>query len=256
MGLKSIAILPARLGSTRLAQKVLLHETGLPLFVHTAQNAARLADLEAVLVATDSQLVLDQAATHGIQACLTRADHQSGTDRVREALDLWEKSTARTVDVVLNVQADEPDLEPADLARLLAAFEDPTCQAATLAIPIQTMADWQRPSAVKVVTDASGNALYFSRSPIPSRVHSRVPAPNDWGLRHIGVYAFRPDSLRRFCDLAPGRLEQLENLEQLRWLEAGAAMRVVPATRAPRGIDTPEDYAEFVARHKKQSPPH
>ncbi len=250
MGLRSIAILPARLGSTRLAEKVLLAETGLPLFVHTASNATRCPELGEVHLATDSQAVLDAAKQHGIPACMTRADHQSGTDRVREALDQLEALGHGPFDVVLNVQADEPDLEPEDLSRLLRAFDDPSCEAATLAIPIQSEEDWLRPSAVKVVTDARGNALYFSRSPIPSRVHSRAGASTQWGLRHIGVYALRPDALRTFCDLPAGQLEQLENLEQLRWLEAGRAMRVVPATHAPRGIDTAEDYAEFVARYR------
>ncbi|HPF13394.1 MAG: 3-deoxy-manno-octulosonate cytidylyltransferase [Planctomycetes bacterium] len=252
MGPRSIAILPARLGSTRLARKVLLAETGLPLFVHTARNAARCKDLQRVVVATDSEEVLVAAREHGVEACLTRSDHQSGTDRVREALD----SLGGDWDVVLNVQADEPDLSPEDLATLIGAFEDPLCEAATLSLSIEDEADWQRSSVVKIVLDQSGSALYFSRAPIPSRVHARIPAQGPFGLRHIGVYAYRPEALRRFCDLPQGRLEAMENLEQLRWLEHGHAMRVLPASWVPRGIDTPEDYADFVARHRTGSQHH
>ncbi len=248
MSLRALAILPARIGSTRLPRKVLLDDSGLPLFVHTARNAALCSGLQRVVVATDSREVLEAAARHGIDALSTRADHQSGTDRVREALDALDG----TWDVVLNVQADEPDLNPADLDLLIGASEDPATEAATLSVPIESAEDLARPSAVKIVLDRAGHALYFSRSAIPSTVHARHPvgddSPEPLGLRHIGVYAYRPDALRRFCDLEPGRLEGLENLEQLRWLEHGNTMRVLPASHAPRGIDTPEDYAEFLER--------
>lgn len=244
MTLRSIAILPARLGSTRLPRKVLLAETGYPLFVHTARAAASCPAVEKVLIATDAQEVIAAAKAHGFDAVLTSTEHQSGTDRVREALS----SVPGDWDVVLNVQADEPDLVPGDLERLIAAFEDEACEAATLSLPIEDETDWARPSVVKIVLDARGKALYFSRAPIPSRLHARSGLEAPWGLRHIGVYAYRPQALQRFCDLPEGRLEALENLEQLRWLEHGGSMHVLPATRAPRGIDTPEDYAEFVAR--------
>ncbi len=250
MPLRAIAILPARIGSTRLPRKVLLDASGLPLFVHTARNAMLCKGLGKVIVATDSADVLAAADSHGIEALSTRSDHQSGTDRVREALD----ALGGTWDVVLNVQADEPDLNPADLENLIAAFEDPGTVAATLSVPIESQEDLERSSVVKIVLDREGRALYFSRSAIPSRVHARHPegehSKEPLGLRHIGVYAYRPAALRRFCDLEPGRLEGLENLEQLRWLEHGNSMRVLPASRAPRGIDTPEDYAEFLERIK------
>ncbi|MFT4648458.1 MAG: 3-deoxy-manno-octulosonate cytidylyltransferase (CMP-KDO synthetase) [Glaciecola sp.] len=252
MSLRALAILPARIGSTRLPRKVLLDDSGLPLFVHTARNAMLCNSLQRVVVATDSQEVLDAAARFDIEALATRSDHQSGTDRVREALD----ALPGTWDVILNVQADEPDLNPADLDLLIDAFEDPGTMAATLSVPIESQEDLERPSAVKIVLDRAGRALYFSRSAIPSTVHARHPEGEDsktrLGLRHIGVYAYRPDALRRFCDLEPGRLEALENLEQLRWLEHGNSMRVLPASHAPRGIDTPEDYAEFLERLKDQ----
>ncbi|MEZ6003260.1 MAG: 3-deoxy-manno-octulosonate cytidylyltransferase [Planctomycetota bacterium] len=244
MGPRSVAILPARLGSTRLPRKVLLADTGTPLFVHTVQNTARCREVDRIIVATDSEEVLEVARRHDIQAVMTRTDHQSGTDRVREALDQLKLEP----EVVLNVQADEPDLEPADLAKLIEAFYEPQCEAATLSVTIDDPADIERASVVKVVCDQNGRALYFSRSPLPNRAHVRPGAPALATRRHLGVYAFRPHALRAFCDLPPSPLEQIENLEQLRWLEHGHAMYVLPATRAPRGIDTPEDYAEFTAR--------
>jgi len=248
MTLRALAILPARIGSTRLPRKVLLDESGLPLFVHTARNTMLCKGLQKIVVATDAAEVIAAAKRFEIEALPTRADHQSGTDRVREALD----TLGGTWDVVLNVQADEPDLNAADLESLIAAFEDPDTVAATLSVPIESQEDLERSSVVKIVLDRKGCALYFSRSAIPSRVHARHPEGEDskepLGLRHIGVYAYRPDALRRFCDLEPGRLENLENLEQLRWLEHGNSMRVLPASRAPRGIDTREDYAEFLER--------
>ncbi|MCP5021427.1 MAG: 3-deoxy-manno-octulosonate cytidylyltransferase [bacterium] len=250
MSLRAIAILPARIGSTRLPRKVLLDASGLPLFVHTARNTMLCKGLGKVIVATDSADVLAAADSHRIETLSTRTDHQSGTDRVREALD----AQGGTWDVVLNVQADEPDLNPTDLESLIAAFEDPDTVAATLSVPIESQEDLDRSSVVKIVLDREGRALYFSRSAIPSRVHARHPEGEDskepLGLRHIGVYAYRPAALRHFCDLEPGHLEGLENLEQLRWLEHGNSMRVLPASRAPRGIDTPEDYAEFLERIK------
>lgn len=240
-----VAVLPARIGSTRLPRKVLLSETGLPLFVHTAQNVARCAAIQRVLVATDSEEVRAAGAAHGVEVSMTDSSHPCGTDRVHEAVCALEAS----FDVVLNVQADEPDVEPADLTRLVRAFEHPEVQAATLATPIHDESELASTSVVKVVRDAAGNALYFSRSPVPNTAHAREAATSSpLGWRHVGVYAYRPAALARFCQLPVGELEARESLEQLRWLEAGEAMRVLDILRAPRGIDTLEDYREFAAR--------
>ena len=243
--LRVVAVLPARIGSTRLPRKVLLCETGLPLFVHTAQNVARCSAIQRVLVATDSQEVRAAGAAHGIEVSMTDPSHPSGTDRVHEAVH----SLGADFDVVLNVQADEPDVEPADLTRLVQAFEQPEVQAATLATPIHDERELASTSVVKVVRDAAGDALYFSRSPVPNAAHAREGADGSpLGWRHVGVYAYRPAALARFCQFPVGALEARESLEQLRWLEAGEVMRVLEILRAPRGIDTPEDYREFVAR--------
>ena len=242
---QALAILPARIGSARLPRKVLLDQTGLPLFVHTARNVARAASIERVVVATDSEEVVAAATAAGIEGLMTSPTHPSGTDRVHEALGLVEGEWR----VVVNVQADEPELDPRDLDELVASFADPEVEIATLACPILEAAELERSSVVKVVRDARGDALYFSRAPIPDRHHARAGAPETPpGLRHVGVYAFRPASLARFCALPVGTLEATESLEQLRWLEAGGRMRVLDARCAPPGIDTEDDYREFVAR--------
>lgn len=239
---RGLAILPARLGSTRLPRKVLLADTGRPLVVHTAEAVSAAERIERVLVATDDEEVLNAVRQHGYDAVMTRADHASGTDRVHEAA-----GDQDGYDVIVNVQADEPEIDAAELDRLVAAFEDETVEAATLAAPITDPAEEDSPSVVKVVRDQAGDALYFSRSPLPSRVHAR-PGFSATTLRHVGVYAFRPAALNRFCSLPEGALERAENLEQLRWLEAGRRMRVLDAKRAPRGIDTEADYEAFVTR--------
>lgn len=248
--LRSLAILPARLGSTRLPRKMLLEDSGLPLVVHSARNAARCADFERVVVATDSAEVLAACEEHQVECLMTREDHTSGTDRVQEALDEICANSKEAFDVVVNVQGDEPDVDTQDLARLCQAFADRDVQVATLSTPIRSDADWSNPSVVKVVCDQNGDALYFSRTPIPSAAHARAGCedPRSVARRHLGVYAFRPAALRRFCALERGRLENIENLEQLRWLEAGERLRVLPAEHAPLGVDTPEDYRAFVAR--------
>ncbi len=253
---RALAIVPARLGSRRLPGKMLLAETGRCLFVHTAENLARCPAIDRVVVATDSEEIRSRARDAGLEAVLTRDTHESGTDRAHEALSgLGPKAW----DVVVDVQGDEPELDPRDLERLVAAFRDPSVAAATLAGPLEP-ADAERSGVVKVVRTSGGDALYFSRAPIPFR-----PAPGDpaayaasgaarWealARRHIGVYGFRPPALARFCALPRGALERLENLEQLRWLEAGLSMRVVEAQSVPLGIDTAEDYHAFVERVRR-----
>lgn len=249
---RALAVLPARIGSTRLPAKVLLAETGKPLVIHTAETAARASSIAKVVIATDDEEVLQLAQQHGFDAVMTSPEHSSGTDRVNEAVGLlggdW--------DVVLGVQADEPELDPADLDRLAQAFSDPQIDAATLATPIRGDEELNAPSVVKVVLDSAGDALLFSRAPIPCRAHAREGARTaPLALRHIGVYAFRPAALAAFCALPCSDLERIENLEQLRWLEAGHRMRVLEVSRAPRGIDTPEDYRAFVERQRSHESP-
>ena len=249
--LRAVAVLPARIASTRLPRKMLLAETGLPLFVHSARNAERCGALAAVVVACDDDEVERVGREHGLTMVRTRPEHASGTDRVLEAFEGLDGSW----DVVLNVQADEPELDPEDLEVLVTAFEEDAVEAATLAAPLEDPELLVTPSVVKVVTDAHGDALYFSRSPLPSASHARpgAVAPQTLSRRHLGVYGFRPSALRAFCALGESALERSESLEQLRWLEAGRRMRVQPARRAASGIDTRNDYEAFVARHGRRA---
>ncbi len=250
----AVAIIPARLGSTRLERKMLLRDTGRYLFEHTARNLLEGGAVARVVVATDSEEILAAAAEVGLEATMTRADHKSGTDRVREAYGQLVEAGEGDVDVVVNVQGDEPDLDPRDLSDLIAAFAAPEVELATLWAPFDDPREAQRTSAVKVVLDARGDALYFSRAAVPETSHAREGAGGDF-KRHVGVYAFRPTALARFCDLPEGALERRENLEQLRWLEAGGKLRVLRARHAPAGIDTAEDYRAFVARCATPSTP-
>lgn len=242
----ALAIIPARLGSTRLSRKMLLRETGRYLFEHTARNLIDGGAVQRVVVATDSEEILGAAREVGLEALMTRDDHASGTDRVHEAWSLLREGGSRA-GVVVNVQGDEPDLDAEDLRALVAAFEEPEVELATLwtELEAEEAAD---PSAVKVVLDARGDALYFTRAAVPDARHARAGAPAPAYKRHVGVYAFRPAALERFCALPPGELEQLESLEQLRWLEAGHKLRVLRARHRPRGIDTAEDYLAFKNR--------
>ena len=258
-GPRALALVPARLGSQRLPRKMLLDETGRALVVHTVANALAAGVFERVVVATDSAEIEAVVRAAGFEAVRTRPDHESGTARAEEAA----RALGGAFDVVVNVQGDEPELDRGDLARLVAVFVDPELEAATLAGPLAE-ADHAKPQVVKVVRDAAGHALYFSRAPIPYRAATdgAAYAREDalpWAesaRRHVGVYAFRPAALAAFTALPRGRLEALENLEQLRWLESGRRMRVVEALHVPLGIDTRADYDAFVARARGSAVPH
>ena len=241
---RALAVIPARLASTRLPRKMLLKETGSCLFVHTAQNAERSGAFERVIVATDCDEVQAAAEEAGLYADPTSPECPSGTDRVHEAL----VTAGGDFDVVVGVQGDEPELSPEDLERLVDSFNDEEVSVATLAAPIEDEASLQASSVVKVVLNSSSDALYFSRSAIPNRAHARPDAEQRGGLRHVGVYAWRPAALARFRGLETTAAERAENLEQLRWLESGGRMRVLLIDRAPHGVDTQEDYDAFVER--------
>jgi 3-deoxy-manno-octulosonate cytidylyltransferase (CMP-KDO synthetase) len=248
---RAVAVVPARLASTRLERKMLLRETGRCLFEHTARMVLESRAFARVVVATDAPEIEAAAREADLETIATRPEHRSGTERVAEA---WRKLSegGEKADVVVNVQGDEPELDPADLARVVDAFADPAVAIATLAAPLSTDEEWKNPAVVKVVCDVAGTALYFSRAQIPGRGHGAPPmrAADLPARRHIGVYAFRPATLLACAALPPSKLEQAESLEQLRWLEAGERIRVVAAVRAPAGIDTREDYEAFVARFR------
>lgn len=240
-----LTVIPARLGSTRLPRKVLLKETGRYLIdhVHERVKAARLAGR--VVVATDSDEVLAACREFGAEAVLTRADHPSGTDRVAEVA----RALGGAFDLVVNVQGDEPELDPGHVDALVELMRRTGAEMGTLAEPLDDPDEAQRPQVVKVVTDHAGRALYFSRSPLPSLGFPERPAGEPLCLRHVGIYAYAPAFLQTFCALPPAPLERRERLEQLRALWHGHRIQVavVPA-QGVRGVDTPEDYARFVER--------
>ena len=205
----------------------------------TCEQALK-SSLDAVVVATDDARIYDEVQRFGGRVVMTRADHRSGTDRCREALD----KMGDGYDAVVNIQGDEPFIEPGLIDRVAELIRrDDTCLA-TLAKPIADAARLVNSNIVKVVFDHEGNALYFSRHPLP---FIRGVEPTEWlektaYYQHIGIYGYKADTLRAVADMAPGRLEQAESLEQLRWLENGLRIRVAVTNGADTvAIDTPQD---------------
>lgn len=242
-----LTVIPARLGSTRLPRKVLLKQSGRYLIdhVHERVRAAKLAGR--VVIATDDDEVLRACREFGAEAVMTRADHQSGTDRVAEVARALGEAR---FDLVVNVQGDEPELDPTCVDTLVELMRASNAQMGTLAEPLDDPVEVAKPQLVKVVLDKHGWALYFSRSPLPSQGFSADrPAGDPLCLRHVGIYAYMPSFLQTFCALAPAPLERRERLEQLRALWHGYRIQVgVIAPQGARGIDTPEDYELFLRR--------
>jgi 3-deoxy-manno-octulosonate cytidylyltransferase (CMP-KDO synthetase) len=241
-----VAIIPARLASTRLPGKPLADIGGLPMVVRVAIQA-RASGAARVVIATDAPDVIRVADRHGIEALLTRADHPSGTDRLAEAA----QALGLGDDVrVVNVQGDEPLIDPAAIGAVAGLLgRAPDCAIATAAHPIDALGDYLNPNVVKVVVSASDRALYFSRAPIPFErdgdpgARTLSPALRAAPvLRHVGLYAYRVSFLRRYPALARSPLEALESLEQLRALWHGLPIAVLRLAHAPApGVDTPDD---------------
>jgi len=250
--LTSAVVIPARYASTRLPGKPLLRDTGRFLIQHVYEQAARARRPSQVIVASDDKRILEAVRGFGGRAVLTRADHPSGTDRVAEV------AAGLDVDVVVNVQGDEPELAPDAIDRVVELLEQhPDTDMATLAAPMTSAAQWQDPANVKVVMDEAGRALYFSRSPIPF-VRDGDPVfgtPESRFYLHVGMYAYRRAFLLEAAGWPPSALERTEKLEQLRVLERGRTIRVALVDHATPGIDTPADYAAFVDRWKKRVDP-
>jgi 3-deoxy-manno-octulosonate cytidylyltransferase (CMP-KDO synthetase) len=237
-------LIPARLASTRLPGKPLADIGGLPMVVRVAQRAAE-AGADQVVVAGDDARIVQACEAHGVRALLTRSDHASGSDRLAEACTLLGLDGAQ---VVVNVQGDEPLIDPAlvrQCAELLQQRQD--CVMSTAAHPIDNLGDYLDPNIVKVVLDARGLALYFSRAPIPWQRDGgnsgQAVLPQDPpALRHVGLYAYRASFLRSFPALPSAAIERTEALEQLRALWHGQRIAVHVSAQAPgTGVDTPED---------------
>lgn len=230
--MRILGVIPARLASTRLPRKVLREIAGAPLVVHVYRSARRAARLSDLVVATDAEEVLAACRAHGVPAVMTSADHPSGTDR------LWEVSRAHPAEVFVNVQGDEPLVTPGQIERLVAPFlSDPAVQVTTLKIRA-TAEEAASPTVTKVVTDVHGNALYFSKLPIP---YDRDGRGTITYWKHPGFYAYRRGALEAFHAFPPSPLETAEQLEQLRLLEHGIPIRVVETDEPTIGVDTEED---------------
>lgn len=236
----AVVIIPARFASTRFPGKVLAPLQGKPLIQHVYERARLSALAARVLVATDSREVADAVASFGGEAVMTSPECASGTDRVAEAAARLE------YDIIVNVQGDEPLIEPEIIDTAIRLLEDRRAAIATIAAEIKNPADVADPNVVKVVMDREGFALYFSRSPIPYHRErwkglSRMEMQGALLHRHIGIYSFRREALFTFAGLAPTPLEQTEKLEQLRALEHGMKIKVGLAEHETLGVDTPED---------------
>ncbi len=249
----AIIVIPARYASTRYPGKPLLNQTGKTLIEHVVEQARKAIAAARVVVATDDARIADAVRGFSGEVVMTGA-HASGTDRIAEVMRRPEYSHYA---VVVNVQGDEPEIEPELIDRLIHVAEAGAAPMVTAAAPFTQVQDIANPAMVKVVTDQRHLALYFSRSVIP---HDRDGLINSARLlaiyrKHMGIYAYNRDFLLTLAAAPPCTLEQLEQLEQLRALYLGAKIAVEDAATAPHGIDTPHDYLEFVARWRGMRAP-
>ena len=235
--MKFTAVIPARFASTRFPGKPLAMLGGKTVIQRVYEQAASV--LSEVYVATDDERILSAVEAFGGYAVMTRTDHQSGTDRIEEAVE----KTGTQADVIINIQGDEPFIQPSQIKTLMALFDDPQTQIGTLGKRFESMEAVSNPNSPKIVTDHRGFALYFSRSVIP---FIRGVETDEWlshypFLKHLGVYAYRREVLAEVTRLPQGQLEKAESLEQLRWLENGYRIRVGLTDVETVGIDTPAD---------------
>ncbi|MCH8151736.1 MAG: 3-deoxy-manno-octulosonate cytidylyltransferase [Planctomycetes bacterium] len=268
----AIAVIPARYASVRFPGKVLADRTGSPLIQHVYDRVRQAGLVDRVIVATDDQRIIDAVQRFGGEAVMTRPDHPNGTSRIAEAIAGLGVSQAsspkpQATSLIVNVQADEPDIEPDSIDLAVSTLQNhPRCVMATLASPFGPDEDPADPNIVKVVIDAAGCAMYFSRALIPcERAGSggglgsaedtalpsgRAVAPTS-PLKHVGMYVYRRDFLLKYPTLSRAPLEQAEQLEQLRVLEHGYEIAVAVTNVSFHGIDTPEQYEMFVRRNEQ-----
>jgi 3-deoxy-manno-octulosonate cytidylyltransferase (CMP-KDO synthetase) len=244
---KVVAVIPSRFASTRLPGKPLVTLGGKPMVQHVYERAKRAQTVHEVLVATDDQRILDAVHSFGGAARMTRADHRTGTERIAEV------AAHEPGDIFVNVQGDEPLIDPVSIDTAVAALlEEPPAQIATVVTAIRHANDIMDPNVVKTVLDFDENALYFSRAPIPwmrdtpQKVHARY-----W--KHLGLYVFQRDALLEYPTLPQGELEKIEQLEQLRWLENGWRIRVAEVMRDAMSVDVPEDISRVEKLLKEES---
>lgn len=243
---KVVIVIPARYGSSRFRGKVLANESGKFLIQHTYERALCAKTANKVLIATDSDLVLQACETFGADCVMTSEEHKCGTDRIAEAVSNIE------ADIIVNLQADEPEIEPENIdivTKLL--LDNPSADMATLVTGFDNAEQVANPNVVKAVVDKNGRALYFSRSPIPYDRDGGGVGDVSGYLRHLGIYAYRKDFLLEITQRQQTAWEISEKLEQLRALEYGYTIMAAKVAKACEGIDTPEQYAAFVERINK-----
>src|SRR5690349_17387190 len=230
-----IAVIPARYDSSRFPGKPLAPIAGRPMIQHVVERARQARRVSRVLVATDDERIRAAVASFGGESVMTRRDHRTGTERIAEV------AIHNPAEIYINVQGDEPLISPDVIdAAAEAISSDEEVQVATLCVPITQPAEIMDPNVVKVVADFDGNALYFSRAPIPwVRDTNSGLAVSHW--KHLGLYAFRHNALVEYPTLPPGQLEPIEQLEQLRWLENGFRIRVVETAHDAVSVDVPAD---------------
>ncbi|MBP3231621.1 3-deoxy-manno-octulosonate cytidylyltransferase [Anaerovibrio sp.] len=243
--MNTLCVIPARFASTRLPGKPLADIAGKPMIVRVYQQASKARRLTGVIAAVDDERVYEAVVSNGGRAMMTAKDHPTGTDRLAEVAAAHPEA-----ELIINVQGDEPMIEPAIIDELAAAFDDdPDLQMATVKSPMESQADINNPNNVKVVTDKNGYALYFSRSPLPYfRENTGMTV-----YKHIGIYAYKRDFLLEYAKMMPTQLEQTESLEQLRALENGYKIKVIETDYHFVGVDTPEDLAAVNAAYQKLS---
>ena len=246
--MKILVCIPARYGSTRFAGKVLAKDTGKFLIQHVWEQACKAKLPDKVIIAADDKRIADAAKSFGTDCILTSPKHASGTDRIAEAV------TNIDAEIIVNLQADEPEIDPNNIDKLAKLLMDNAdCPMATLAAEFENKEQIADPNIVKVVVDKKGFAIYFSRSPIPyHREKAGIGDIKDY-LRHLGIYAYRKAFLKEITSLPQSPLEKIEKLEQLRAIENGYNILVGKVSHTCDGIDTPEQYAEFVKRYNNKN---
>lgn len=247
----AIAIIPARMGSTRFPAKALADETGTPLVVHVCEQTSKATLVGRVIVACDDDRIKDAVESRGFEAVMTSVEHENGTSRLAEASELLGLSDDQ---LVINVQGDEPEIEPDVIdAAAHAADQIEQTGAGTVVSPLFTDADFRDPNIVKAVLGDGDSpirrAIYFSRSPVPYPRNNPAEPP----YRHVGIYAYRVASIRTYLSIPPTRVENTESLEQLRWLAHGHTIMACVVDSSHTGIDTADQYRAFVKRHSQKN---
>lgn len=236
--MKVLGIIPARYSSSRFPGKPLIDLKGKTMIQHVYEGASKSEKIDQLVVATDDDRIVEEVNRFGGNVMLTSHDHQNGTQRCIEVANVY-----KDFDIIINIQGDEPLVNFNQLDELLSAFEDPQVEIATLGIKTNKSDELENPNRIKLITDFENNALYFSRSKIP---FERNNSANYHYLRHIGLYAFRSDALIQIGSFKECKIENIESLEQLRWMYYGKKIKVVETDIETPNIDTPEDLNEVL----------